>query len=121
LKQIVAEFIPESNPDIVQLLNEIRSQNVMILSQNDQIISEQVAMSTKLSMIEKRLENLEANSKCEIDVSNFTINEIKNSNEFVEFLKKIDQDQGFRSKCVRKNFISLVIYVCSLSLLILFR
>ena len=38
--------------------------------------------------------------QCEIDLSNFNIELIQSTEDFVEFLTKIQNDEEYRTKCV---------------------
>lgn len=101
----------DSFSEVIKFLNEIRMQNDTILSQNEQILLEQVKMSTKLAIIEKRIENIEAKIECDMDVSSFELETIKNLNDFKEFLKKIHHDKAYRSKTVGTTFFKNKLYI----------
>lgn len=79
-----------------KILSAIDETRNLLSEQYNSIIKEQITLDSRLSTIEKRLENLEIKLNCNITLDGFAIDAIKNHQDFMIFLQRVQKEKEFR-------------------------
>lgn len=71
-----------------------------IISQNNEILKQQIMITTRLEAIESRLGNVENKYESEKQLDGFKIDQMDSLEDFDFFLNRLQKDKTFKSKMV---------------------